>query len=328
MEETKMAIRVQRGSGFEGGRRFALNTASSRLCFRLRALLAGFSILSLVPGVSLAKDHCLLFAELAGSGFAGLIFTLKQLIGRSLSMSFNKSVTRPIAGLSFSLMFLLASAARVMAASTAPKASPTKINFGKEVFGVTGETSKAKTVSISNPKNGQSITGLSFQITGANPGNFFSSSVIPPLSSTFTPASSVSICGTTLSANSKCAVTVTFSPTGLGDRSASLVITDSAGSVASIDLSGTGEAGKIKIKPTSLSFGKVQVDTVSSTRTVTLTNPNTVALGITSIGQSGPFAITGTSCSSSLAASSDCQVSVTYNPISASNPGEPSRAEA
>src|SRR5208283_5834100 len=103
------------------------------------------------------------------------------------------------------------------------------------------------------------------------------------------PASSVSICGTTLSANSKCAVTVTFSPTGLGDRSASLVITDSAGSVASIDLSGTGEAGTIKIKPTSLSFGKVPVDTVSSARTVTLTNPNSVALALTSIGPSGPF---------------------------------------
>src|SRR5208283_1823589 len=248
-------------------------------------------------------------------------------------MRFNKSFTRPTAALGFSLLLLLASAAGVMAASTAPKASPTKINFGKEVFGVTGETSKAKTVTISNPKNGQSITGLSFQITGANPGDFFSSSAIsisaiPEVSSTVTPASAPSICGTTLSANGKCAVTVTFSPTGLGDRSASLVITDSAGSVASIALSGTGEAGTNNIKPTSLSFGKVQVDTVLSTRTVTLTNPNTVALGITSIGQSGPFAITGTSCSSSLAASSDCQVSVTYNPISASNPGEPSRAEA
>src|SRR5208283_4355533 len=228
-------------------------------------------------------------------------------------MRFNKSFTRPTAALGFSLLLLLASAAGVMAASTNPKASPTKINFGNEVFGVTGESSKPKTVKISNPKNGAPITDFSSQITGANPSNF----------------SYTTTCGTTLAAGSDCDATLTFRPTALGARSASLVFSDSASATAvSIALSGTGVAGKINIKPTSLSFGKVQVDTVSSARTVTLTNPNSVALGITSIGPSGPFAITGTSCSSSLAASSDCQVSVTYNPISASNPGEPSRAEA
>jgi len=66
-------IRGQRGSDIEGGRNSELNTASSRLCLRLRAVVAGLSILVVVPGVSLAKDFCISFPglpnQIVGRGF-------------------------------------------------------------------------------------------------------------------------------------------------------------------------------------------------------------------------------------------------------------------
>ena len=190
-----------------------------------------------------------------------------------------------------------------MAASKGLTVSPDKIKFKKEVFGVTGATSPTKTVKISNPKDGATVTELTSQITGANPGDF----------------SSTTNCTATLSPGSGCDVTLTFTPTALGSRSASLVIGDSAdATLKSIALTGTGVAGKIAIKPSSLSFGKVAVDTASSAKTVTVSNPDSVALAITSITPSGPFSITTNSCDSSLAASSNCQVSVTFNPVSAS----------
>ncbi len=78
---------------------------------------------------------------------------------------------------------------------------------------------------------------------------------------------------------------------------------------------------KLGIKPDSLSFGKVQVATVSALKTVTLSNPNSTALGITSITASGPFAISANTCGSTLAPKpATCTVSVTFNPTGAGNP--------
>jgi len=71
-----MMIRGQRGSGIEGGRKSAVNTASSRLCLRLRAVVGGLSILVLVPGVSMAKDFCINFTAFPTSGFVGRGFTV------------------------------------------------------------------------------------------------------------------------------------------------------------------------------------------------------------------------------------------------------------
>src|SRR5208282_6295148 len=85
-------------------------------------------------------------------------------------------------------------------------------------------------------------------------------------------------------------------------------------SIASVALSGTGVAGRIDIKPGSLSFGKVAVDTISTAKTVTVTNPNSVALSITSIAASGSFAVTANTCDSAVAAKSPCTISVTFNP--------------
>ena len=69
-------ISGQRGSDIEGGRKSSVNTASSRLCLRLRAVVAGLSILVLVPGVSMAKDFCIMFTGFPGSEFVGRGFAV------------------------------------------------------------------------------------------------------------------------------------------------------------------------------------------------------------------------------------------------------------
>jgi hypothetical protein len=75
---------------------------------------------------------------------------------------------------------------------------------------------------------------------------------------------------------------------------------------------------KIDIKPKDLSFGKVRVDTVSDAKSVTLSNPNSSAISISSAIASGPFAVSANTCGSMLAAKpATCTVSVTFNPTGA-----------
>src|SRR5271170_245368 len=72
---------------------------------------------------------------------------------------------------------------------------------------------------------------------------------------------------------------------------------------------------KIGINPKELSFGKETVDTVSPAKTVTLSNPNSSAISITSIEPSGPFAVSANTCGAMLAAKpASCTVSVTFDP--------------
>jgi len=75
---------------------------------------------------------------------------------------------------------------------------------------------------------------------------------------------------------------------------------------------------KIGINPKKLSFGKTTEDTVSAPKQVTVSNPNSTAISITSVTASGPFAVSANTCGPTLAAKpADCMVSVTFNPTSA-----------
>jgi hypothetical protein len=58
--------------------------------------------------------------------------------------------------------------------------APPTINFGKEPFGLTGATSKTRTVTVSNPsKQGQTIAIESIRLTGMNQGDFDSRTDCP-----------------------------------------------------------------------------------------------------------------------------------------------------
>src|SRR5208337_4690616 len=103
--------------------------------------------------------------------------------------------------------------------------------------------------------------------------------------------------GQQIAAESSCTFNVTFTPSQTKIRSGSVVVTDNAMSAKqTILLSGTGILAGVTAAPNSLPLGEVQVGTVSAAQSVTITNPNAVALDFTSISTSGPFAISTNTC--------------------------------
>jgi acid phosphatase len=135
--------------------------------------------------------------------------------------------------------------------------TPSTLPFGSQGVG-TRSSPQAATLT-----NGQtvSVTSISVAITGANAADF----------------AQTNNCGTTLAANSSCTINVTFTPTGYGARSATLTVTDSAGTQSST-LTGTGT----DITPPTTQITAPQNNaTVSGTVTVTATASDNV--GVTSI---------------------------------------------
>jgi hypothetical protein len=126
--------------------------------------------------------------------------------------------------------------------------------------------------------------------------------------------SQTNTCGTSLAANASCTISVTFTPTATGSRTGSVSVTDNANpTTQSASLSGSGTASAASLSPTSLTFSSQALGTSSSAQNVTLSNPGSAALTISSITVSGDFSQTNT-CGSSLAANSSCTINVTFMP--------------
>jgi hypothetical protein len=162
-------------------------------------------------------------------------------------------------------------------------------------------TSAAKAFTLTNNQSTVLlISGITF--TGTNSGDF----------------SETNTCGASVAAKSHCSISVTFTPSATGTRSATLNVADNApSSPQTASLSGTGVA-QASVSPTSLTFPAQNVGTTSAARNVTLTNNLSSALTISSITFSGAsptdFASPTNTCGGSLAAKSHCTVSVTFTP--------------
>jgi sugar lactone lactonase YvrE len=183
----------------------------------------------------------------------------------------------------------------------------TTLTFSNQVVST---PSVAQSVTLTN--NGTvplSIAGIA--VTGTNSGDF-----------TLAPAST---CGASLAASATCTISVTFTPSALGARTATVSVTDNAAaSPQAITLNGTGASAApvASLNSTSLTFADQFVGTTSATaQTVTLTNNSTTALAITSIALTGAnpgdYALAPASantCGKSLAASANCTISVTFKP--------------
>jgi len=182
--------------------------------------------------------------------------------------------------------------------------NPASLSFGNQLIGT---TSAAQTVTLTNSGMAPlTISGIG--ISGTNAGDFAQTNTCP-------------ISPSTLAAGSKCTISVTFSPTATGGRTASVSITDNAAdSPENVSLSGTGTAPGATVSPSSLSLGNQLIGTTSAAQTVTFTNNGTAALSITSIGitgtNTGDFGQTNTCpiSPSTLAAGSNCTISVTFKP--------------
>lgn len=127
-------------------------------------------------------------------------------------------------------------------------------------------------------------------------------------------------CTTPLAPGGSCLLTVTFAPTALGNRSATLTLSATPGGSTSATLSGVGATATLRINPTSFSFGSVGISTPAAT-TFTVSNVGGLASGPLMAGLSGAadFTILSNGCgTSSLPAGGNCSVQVAFTPTSRS----------
>ncbi|MGA7155460.1 MAG: choice-of-anchor D domain-containing protein [Acidobacteriaceae bacterium] len=174
-----------------------------------------------------------------------------------------------------------------------------------------GSSAAALSTTLTNSGN-TTLNISSITLTGANPGDF---------------TISANTCGTTLAASASCKISVTFTPASAASFTAAVSVADDAsGSPQTATLSGTGTSPlvpKATLSPTSLSFSNQNTGTTSAAQMVTLSNPGTATLDITSISIGGAnasdFAISSNTCGATLAASANCSISVTFAPPAISN---------
>lgn len=180
-------------------------------------------------------------------------------------------------------------------------ASPSSLSWYKVAIGTTGG---GKSVTLTN-SGSSAISINSIIIAGANSGDFYIAA---------------NACGTSLAAHASCTLSVYFRPVVVGTRSATLTYTDSApNSPQQVSLSGLGAS--VSATPASLSFGSVSTGSRSASQTITISNGTantvTVSSGLISGANSAIFAVTSTTCGSTLAASASCTASIAFTPAAA-----------
>jgi uncharacterized repeat protein (TIGR03803 family) len=171
--------------------------------------------------------------------------------------------------------------------------STTSLGFGSQAV---NETSATRTVTVSN--TGSAI--LTFKNFSTS-GNFV--------------ISANACLGAEVPAWTKpCKISLTFTPTMLGKQTGSLTFSDSAGdSPQTIQLSGIGVEPAMLL-PAAANFGIVTVGTGSAPKVFTLTNNQSMTLSNISLSATGDFAVSATTCTSTLPAKNKCTISVTFAP--------------
>lgn len=169
---------------------------------------------------------------------------------------------------------------------------PAALSFGKVGF---YETSAPKTITLTNDGTGTLYL------------NTFAPSVDFAVSSNG--------CGATLAPKAKCQIGVTFTPNQLGEVTGTISFGNSSVySPQVVELSGQGIT-PVVLSPTTGSFGKHKVGTSSNAKTFTLKNDQSgLTLNGISISTIGPFAVSSTTCTSSLAVNTGCTIDVTFSP--------------
>jgi hypothetical protein len=180
------------------------------------------------------------------------------------------------------------------------------LSAGSLVFSgqLVGTPSSAQTITLTN-FGGAELAITSIGVAGANSGDFAATHNCP-------------LSPTTLAAGAGCEVNVTFTPSAVGMRSASLsVSSDAAGSPHTAALSGTGTAPAVMLNPASLAFGNQIIGTSSAAQSVTLTNSGTATLDISNVSLAGTDAgqfMLMHNCPASLAPAASCALSITFAP--------------
>jgi phospholipase C len=127
--------------------------------------------------------------------------------------------------------------------------------------------------------------------------------------------SQTNTCVPSLAAGASCTVTVTFSPTGSGSgfEYGNLVLTDSdPSSPQTVWLK--GNATQVSMAPNGLTFAAQKVGTTSAPLKMNLNNSGIAALQIGTMTPVGDFAISSTTCGTSVNPGAKCTIYVTFTP--------------
>jgi hypothetical protein len=183
--------------------------------------------------------------------------------------------------------------------------SASNLAFGSQAVST---TSVAQSVTLTNTSSTGTLFVSSISIGGTNVGDFSyseSESCQPQIAPVIAPS------GT-------CTISVTFTPTALGPRSATVTVIDNApGSPHLINLAGTGTPVASTVTPNVLTFPQQAINVPSAAQTVTVTNTDpTQTLVVSAIATTGDYQVTTNTCTGPIAHSGgSCVVQVVFDPI-------------
>ena len=173
----------------------------------------------------------------------------------------------------------------------------TSIDFGSTMVGQ-GSTS---TIHVTNTGSTTS-SALALAITGAAADDYAIDNQL------------TSCAAADLAPGQSCTIALTFRPTAIGTRPATLAITGGAGIDLTIMLAGQGFAPDLQLVPSSLDFGQVQALTTVG-GTITVSNQGSIDLPIDPIDVTGSeFSLAATTCGSTLAPGASCDLVLSFTP--------------
>jgi hypothetical protein len=168
--------------------------------------------------------------------------------------------------------------------------SPSKLNFGNQVLGITSPTLWA---TLTNDQEG------ALDITSIGVGGDFHLGA--------------STCGGSLPAHSRCTIPINAITTQLGLRTGTLSVTsDAANGTQTVQLTVKG-VNRVGFDPSGLSFGSQMVGTASAAGKIYLGNYQSSSIN-PSLAISGDYQIVSTACGSSLAPNTLCLNTVLFKP--------------
>jgi hypothetical protein len=165
-----------------------------------------------------------------------------------------------------------------------------------------GNSSAAKTITLTNTSTTATLTITSIAYSG----DFPAAAVTNPCPNSGTVAP-----------GAQCNLGVLFTPTTAGNRTGAITFTDSDSTGQQVvGLSGVGSA--LKITPSSLSFGKLDIGVTSPAKQVVVVNLGSSPITLNGISVGAGFAIAPSStCGSTLGANAACALEITFSPAAA-----------
>ena len=187
------------------------------------------------------------------------------------------------------------------AATASLSTTPGTLSFGSITV---GNTSAAQTVTLRNT-GGAAASGVS--LANSNSAEFLVSS---------------NTCGATLAAGATCTLSVAYQPAATGADNATLTFSHSAGSPATVSMSGTGTIAaspSLTAAPPVAAFGNVTVGQTSAATQFTITNTGNGGATSISLANSNAaeFPVSGNTCGATLNPGASCTLSVSYQPAAA-----------